>query len=81
MRRATGAPPSEAKAVKNDADKDVDGIGNALNSKVLLSLGPLQVTRYEAFKMSIKVIVALVVYFVILRPKDEGSMSESKHGF
>jgi hypothetical protein len=81
MPRATGTKTSEAKAFKNNNAGDVDGIGNALNSKVLFSLGPVKVTRYEAFEMMIKVIIALVVYFVMLRPKDQISTSKSKGDF
>lgn len=71
-------PTPTDKPFKHGEDAVPVGLGNALNSKVFLSLGPVQVTRYEAFEIICKIIVALVVYFTILRPKDEAPTSDPK---
>jgi hypothetical protein len=73
-------PTPTDKPFKHGEDLVPAGLGNALNSKVLLSLGPVQLTRYEAFEILCKIIVALVIYFVILRPKGEAPVSEPKDG-
>ena len=68
---APTTPPADCDKPFSPEDEIPQGLGNALNSKVLLSLGPLKLTRYEAFELVLKTVIALVVYFVILKPKDE----------